>query len=50
MKPSCRKIKEMIVDELKGSREYRKYGFPKLAKDESRHKIFLAKIERRKCK
>lgn len=48
VKPSCKKIKEMIKDEKAGAREYRKYGFPKLAKDESRHKRFLIK-KLRKC-
>jgi hypothetical protein len=43
MKPSCKKLKEFIKDEKKGSKDYRKYGLKKLARDESRHKRILTK-------
>jgi hypothetical protein len=50
MKPSCKKLKEMIKDEKKASKEYHKYGFHNLAKDESRHKRFLSKKMKGGCK
>jgi len=34
---STRKLKMLIADEKKSSKEYRKYGFPKLAADERKH-------------
>lgn len=46
---SCKRLKYLIKDEKSASREYRKYGFKKLSKDESRHRKYLTKIERRKC-
>jgi hypothetical protein len=49
MKPSCKKLKYFIKDEKSASKEYRKYGFPKLSRDESKHKRYLTKIVRRKC-
>lgn len=48
MKASCKKLKKMIRDEVKGSKEYRKYAFPNLAKDESKHSRIL-KRKLRKC-
>lgn len=49
MKANCKKIKEFIKDESLGSKEYVKYGFPQLAKDERKHKRFLTK-QLKKCK
>lgn len=40
-KLTCKKIKEMIADESKGSKEYKKYGLNNLASDEARHKKIL---------
>jgi len=42
-----KKIKELIKDEAKGSKEYRKYGLLKLAKEESRHRKFLIKLKKK---
>lgn len=36
-----KKLIYLIKDEKKASKEYRKIGFPNLAKDESKHKKFL---------
>lgn len=47
MKPTKRKIREFIKDESMGIRDYRKYGFPGLARDEARHKAFLKMMLRR---
>lgn len=41
--PTRKRIKYLIEDEKKASKEYSKYGFKKLAKDESRHRTFLQK-------
>jgi len=49
MKPTCKKLKYLIKDEKHASKEYRSYGFKSLSKDESRHRKFLTKIERREC-
>lgn len=47
MKPSCKKLREMIKDEKKGSMEYRKYNLPNLARDESKHsRILKNKLKR----
>jgi hypothetical protein len=40
---SKKKLKYFIKDEKKAAKEYRKYGFPCLAKDESKHRRFLQK-------
>jgi hypothetical protein len=51
MKPTCKKLREFIKDEKDGSKLYIKYGFPKLAKDESRHRRFLLKkMKKMKCR
>lgn len=49
MKPSCKKIKEMIFDETQGAKEYQKYGLKSLAKDELKHKRYLSKLKRKVC-
>lgn len=49
MKLNCNKIKEMIKDESKGNKEYRRYNLFNLAKDESKHKRFLQN-KLKKCK
>jgi len=41
MKPTCKKIKYLIKDEIKSSKEYKKYGYKGLSKDEARHSKFL---------
>jgi hypothetical protein len=48
-KPSCKKIKEMILDEKAGSKEYKKYGFKILSHAEKRHSIIL-KHKLKRCK
>ena len=48
-KPSCKKLKYFIKDEKHAVKEYRKFGFPNLAKDEAKHKRFLTK-KLRSCK
>jgi len=50
MKISKHRLKYLIKDEKKSAREYRKYGFHNLAKDESRHRKFLLKKLRRRTK
>ena len=39
---STRKLKLLIADEKRSAKEYRKYGFPKLAADERKHAKRLA--------
>ena len=46
--PTCKKLRELIKDEIKASKEYRGYGFKGLSKDESRHSRFLKK-KLKKC-
>ena len=41
------KIKEMIKDELKSAKTYRKFGLTNLAVDESKHRKYLLKLQRR---
>jgi hypothetical protein len=43
MKLTKKKLKYFIMDEKKAAKEYRKYGLSNLAKDESKHRIFLQK-------
>jgi len=43
-----KKLEYLIKDEKKSAKDYRKMGFPNLAKDESKHKRFLTKVLRRK--
>jgi hypothetical protein len=40
-KPPCKKLKYLVKDEIKASRDYKKMGFKGLSKDESRHAKFL---------
>lgn len=48
---SCKRIKYLIKDEKKATKEYRGYGFKKLSKDESYHAKFLKKLAKKKgCK
>jgi len=47
---SCEKIRAFISDEEKGIRDYKESGLNRLAKDETRHRDFLKKLERQKCK
>jgi len=41
VKPTCKKLREMVRDEIKASKEYRKYGFKTIARDEARHARIL---------
>ena len=41
MKAGKKKILEFIKDEKAGAKEYHKYGFHNLEKDERKHKKFL---------
>lgn len=45
----CSKLKEMIKDEIKGSKEYKHYGLDKLANDEESHSQYLKKLHKKKC-
>ena len=45
-----KKLNYLIKDEKKAAKEYRKLGFPNLAKDESKHKRFLTKVLRKRKK
>lgn len=49
VKPSCKKLKELIKDEESGYKTYRNLGLKNLAKDEKRHKLYLMRIVRRQC-
>jgi len=40
---SCKRLKYLIKDEKKSSKEYHGYGFHSQAKDETRHMHFLMK-------
>ena len=42
-KITCKKLKYLIKDEIKASKEYKSYGFKGLSKDEARHSRFLKK-------
>jgi len=41
MKPSKKRLRVLIREEKQASKMYRKYGYKKLAKDESSHKRYL---------
>lgn len=41
MRITEKKLRELIKDEKKASKEYRGYGFNRLAKQEHQHSIFL---------
>jgi hypothetical protein len=43
MKVTKKRLKYLIKDEKKAAKEYRRYGFSSLAKDESKHRRFLIK-------
>lgn len=43
MKPTCKKLRELIKEEQMASKEYGRFGFKKLSKDESNHAKFLKK-------
>lgn len=43
MKVSKARLRYLIRDEKKAAKEYRKYGYGNLAKDERRHRRFLIK-------
>ena len=48
-KPTRKKLRELIKDEKKASKEYRKYGYKTLSKDESRHsRVLSKKLKKRK--
>ena len=40
------KLKEWIIDENKGAKEYHKYGLHTMARDEERHSRLLKKLTR----
>jgi hypothetical protein len=48
MRITKRKLKALIKDERMASKEYAKYGFKGLAKDEKSHSVYLTKMLRRK--
>jgi hypothetical protein len=45
-----KKLRKLITDEKNASKEYRKYGFNRLAKDEARHRKFLLEYRKRNTK
>ena len=47
-KPTCKKLRALIKDEKKASKEYKSYGYKGLSKDEARHAKFL-KNKLKKC-
>ena len=49
MKIPCKKLKEFIQDESKGSLEYKKFGLNRLSKDERKHKLYLMRIIKKQC-
>jgi len=49
-KPTCKKLRYLIKDEIKASKEYKSYGYKGLSKDESRHARILTKDFKRRCK
>lgn len=50
MKITKKKLKYLIKDERKAAKEYRKYGFYNLAKDESKHRRILKRKLKRRMK
>jgi hypothetical protein len=48
--PSCKKLKYLMGDEKKASKEYRGYGYTGLSHDEARHRRFLMRMYKKKCK
>lgn len=42
-----KKLDYLIKDEAMAYEEYKRLGFPNLAKDEKEHEIYLKKIKRR---
>lgn len=49
-KPTCKRLKYLIKDEKKTSKEYSGYGFKKQAKQESEHSKFFKKEYEKRCK
>lgn len=50
-KITCERLKHLIKDERKASKEYHKYGFHSLGKDESHHMHFLLKkLKKMRCR
>lgn len=48
--PSCKRLKYLMKDEKSASKTYKSYGYIGLSKDESRHRKFLMKRFKKKCK
>lgn len=42
-KPSVKRLRYLIKDEIKATKEYRKYHYDKLANQENNHRKFLQK-------
>ena len=49
MKPSKKKLEYFIKDEKKASKEYIKYGLPNLARDERKHRKYLARMLKKRA-
>jgi hypothetical protein len=48
-KPSNKRLNYLIKDEIKATKEYKKYGYNTLSKQENQHKKFLqSELKRRK--
>ena len=50
MNPSNVKLKKLIKEEEKSSKEYKRFGFKRLSRDEASHTKFLKKELRKKKK
>jgi len=50
MKPTCKKLRELLSDEKQATKEYRSYKFKKLYKDEHSHAKFIHKELKKRCK
>jgi len=50
MKLTKHKLKYLIADERAAAKEYRKLGFPNLARDEARHRKFLLRKLKKKLR
>ena len=49
MKLTKRKIKALIKDEKMATKEYKLLGLHNLSKDEHKHRLFLQKLQKKKC-
>lgn len=50
MKPSCKRLNELIKDEVMAVKEYKSYGYIGMSKDEEKHLNILRNIKKGGCK